>query len=174
MRRLAAVLVALGGGAALVAGGAAIAADRDRGSSIEGFGISIELGSGWEGRITRPPGPPARQLVASNAGLPEDAPLAGRLSRNGARFVLWDYGGNLCPPEELLPIVSRSDLDDCAHGCFGGIGRGHLTASYSFVTGGRLFQLVAIFAGSPTDELLHEVNALLRTLEVEPLVDEVS
>lgn len=174
-------LVAAGIALALTAAGIAVVAlatdDRDA-RRIEGFGLAIELPATWEGEIVGPPGSPAPHLVASNSDLPgAGEPLGGRLPSKGARLVLSDHGApganNFYPLERALPVtVRRAALEDCADGCFRGVQRGHTTVSYAFATGGRLFELVAIFAGAPSGELLAEANEVLGTLEVEPRPDQ--
>jgi hypothetical protein len=134
---------------------------------IEDLGFALTLPSGWDGRLTRPPAPHAPQLVAGNFLLPPEdgSVLTQRLPPGGVRLIVWDYGAPRYPPPptQAVPSVSRADL-----GSFEGVPADHTTGSYSFVTGGRLFQLVATFPDSPSEELLRETNEVLATLEIEP------
>ena len=133
---------------------------------IEGLGFALTLPSGWDGRLAHPPAPHAPQLVAGNSLLPPDdgSVLAQRLPPGGVRLIVWDYGApRYPPPTQAVPSVSRADL-----GNFEGVPGGHTTGSYSFVTGGRLFQLLATFPDNPSDGLLRETNEVLATLEIEP------
>jgi hypothetical protein len=166
MRLLALGSVALGVASALAGGGLAVEAVRSEASRpIEGYGLSLELPDGWDGRVSRPPGGrSAPQLVAGNYRLPPDdgSLLAQRLPPGGVRLTVWDYGAPAYPPPaQGLPRVRRADL-----GNFEGVPIDHTTGSYSFVAGGRLFQLLATFAEPPAEELLADTNEVVASLQV--------
>jgi hypothetical protein len=153
--------------AATIVGIRAITHDEDT-RRIEGLSLALELPAGWNGYVSRPSPLGAPQLVAGNFRLPAEAGsvLRRKLPSGGARLVFWDYGPPTQPPPTEIPSVRRADLDG-----FEGAAPGYRSATHTFVAGGRLLRLVATFAGNPSDELLAEANAVLESLDVEPLVE---
>lgn len=140
--------------------------------AISGYGLSLELPDGWDGRIYENE-TGLRVLQAANIRLVERDDDVGseslRLMRSdGILIALW-YWPDWPPADQetdldpaMLPLqFSRSDFGD-----FEGA-RAPATAMRSVTVEGELVQVVASFGvGSPSDEAVAQANSVLATLRI--------
>jgi hypothetical protein len=142
---------------------------------LSGYGITVDLPPGWEGRIHRhPEGDPT--LHAGNFPLPvEDGDFGSRalgaMGSGGAFLVVTEYDPALASrglffPQAPAPLPATSELNAWAllrvrHGQFG--------IQRFMTTGGRPFCVYVVVGTVPSPSaLLAGVNAVLRTLSIVP------
>ncbi|MGH2681608.1 MAG: hypothetical protein ACRDIX_00050 [Actinomycetota bacterium] len=156
---------------------------RPSGSTVEGYGIRLDLPDGWEGQVVGPLGTDFGPiLTAANRPLVADDDFATqtrrRLAAGEVGLVLIDYtevrarlghdpgdGGEFLPAE--LPISVRpGDFQQS----FEGVDPSHHFARRTFTVSGRSFDLWVDFGSRPAPEdVLGHVNEVLATLRIDAL-----
>lgn len=142
---------------------------------LSGYGVKVDLPSGWEGRIyKRPEGDPT--LHAGNFALPvEDGDFGSRalaaMGSGGAFLVVTEYerslaGLGLFSPEAPAPLPATSELDAWA---LLRVRRGQYGIQRFMTIGGRPFCVYLVVGTVPSpSRLLAEANVVLRTLSIVP------
>jgi hypothetical protein len=142
---------------------------------LTGYGITVDLPSGWEGRIyKRPEGDPT--LHAGNFPLPvEDGDFGSRalaaMGGGGAFLVVTEYerglaGQGLFGPDAPVPLPVTSELDPWA---LLRVRRGQFGIQRFMTVGGRPFCVYLVVGAVPSPStLLARVNAVLRSLSIVP------
>jgi hypothetical protein len=173
MARHALVLVAF----ALAAAGCGVslaAPEHTRGeakASVDGYGLSVALPEGWNGRVYRLSAADSITLEAANAALPTEGEVlnADQLASGSAYIVVNDIGQ---PPPYLgrerswqrdpsLPLaVTRTDVAGPYEGGF------PAGANMSVVINNRPLMIRVRFDSQPTDADLEAVNDVLASLHV--------
>jgi hypothetical protein len=157
---------------------------RPTGSTVTGYGLSLELPAGWEGGVTGPKGSdygPFLQAANRPLGPPEDDPFATatrrELAPDDVALVLIEYTESLAerglePGENgnfpvLEPPISIREGD--FQPSFEGVSDLHDFARRTFTINGRSFDLWVEFGQKPAPGgLLSAVDEVLATLSVEP------
>jgi hypothetical protein len=163
-------------GLSACAGGVAGIAETGRGGeAIAGYGLSIELPGGWQGRVVSPEADMAAQVIAGNFRLPGHEDFAGQktaAAMSPASIYVWiaDLGTDqkhLQPGrwiEASLPIsVSRADVQP-----FEGVSSPSEAVRWLLIDGRALLILVAFGAAEPSDSQFTQANGVLATLRVTP------
>lgn len=142
---------------------------------LSGYGITVDLPPGWEGRIyKRPEGDPT--LHAANFPLPlEDGDFGSRalaaMGNGGAFLVVTEYepalaGQGLFSPPAPSPLPATSELDPWA---LLRVRRGQFGIQRFMTIGGRPFCVYLVVGTLPSPSgLLADVNVVLRTLSIVP------
>jgi hypothetical protein len=142
---------------------------------LSGYGITVDLPSGWEGRIyKRPEGDPT--LHAGNFPLPvEDGDFGSRaltaMRGGGAFLVVTEYerglaGRGLFAPQAPAPIPATSELNAWA---LLRVRRGQFGIQRFMTVGGRPLCVYLVVGAVPSPSaLLASVNAVLRSLSIVP------
>ena len=140
---------------------------------IEGYGLSIELPRGWDGRIFRLEGGEPT-LHAANYPLPEAdgefGPLAvARMPDGGVFLALTEYraalaGKGLFKPRGLPRLLAPADFSERA---VNGGRPGQVGLQRFCTVEGRALSLYVVIRGLPRDRT-PSVNALLVGLSVQP------
>jgi hypothetical protein len=141
---------------------------------LTGYGISVDLPSGWEGRIyKRPEGDPT--LHAGNFPLPvEDGDFGSRalagMGDRGAFLVVTEYdrelaGRGLFAPAAPAPLPATSELNAWA---LMRIRKGQFGIQRFMTIGGRPFCVYVVVGSIPgPSRLLAEANNVLRSLSID-------
>ena len=142
---------------------------------ISGYGITVDLPTGWEGRIyKRPEGDPT--LHAGNFPLPvEDGDFGSgalaTMDSDGAFFVVTEYdralaAQGLFAPQAPAVLPAAPELDPMALLRT----RPGQSGLQRFITiGGRPFCVYVVVGSAPSaGELLRQANDVLRTLTIVP------
>jgi len=157
---------------------------RPSGSTVTGYGLSLELPAGWEGGVTGPLGSDYGPfLQAANRPLPppESDPFATatrrELAPDDVTLVLIEYTKNLAergrepgengnfPVVELPISIREGDFQPS----FEGVSDLHDFARRTFTINGRSFDLWVEFGQKPAPgSLVSAVDEVLATLRVEP------
>ena len=142
---------------------------------ISGYGISVDLPPGWEGRIyRRPEGDPT--LHAGNFPLPmEDGDFGTRaletMRSDGAFLVATEYdpalaGQGLFSQEAPAPLPATSELNAWA---LLRVRPGQFGIQRFMTVGGRAFCVYVVVGSIPgPSALLGEANRVLRSLSIVP------
>ncbi|HEY3209296.1 MAG TPA: hypothetical protein VGL18_05820 [Actinomycetota bacterium] len=142
---------------------------------LSGYGIAVDLPSGWEGRIyKRPEGDPT--LHAGNFPLPvEDGDFGSRalaaMGSGGAFLVVTEYEQSLgrrglFAPEAPAPLPATSELDAWA---LLRVRLGQFGIQRFMTIGGRPFCVYLVVGTVPSPSgLLAEANVVLRSLSIVP------
>lgn len=144
--------------------------------TLEGFGLSIELPDGWNGRIyTETEGPDAPNcsiLQAATVSIPsyDDCILTAArqlFGSNDASVMLFETPGGRPGFDTLYPVTTLLALGPSHYmPVWQGITPGQATFVRRLRLNGRYFQLQAVFGSSPTVTQLSQVNQVLSTLQV--------
>jgi hypothetical protein len=163
-------------------GGGLWLATSSRGSAAQlgpSYGVSLELPSGWTGRIYNASQGTGRSLADLQAGsfqaaddedLVKDAARAAEVMEpSDALILLWEAGGSVSRSdyEQLLgpPQIGTDDVRVQLEG----FPSTHAVGQLFFTTKGRRFDLMVEFGSlSPDSAQLHRVNRVLETLAIEP------
>jgi hypothetical protein len=151
---------------------------RPSSSTVEGYGIRVELPRGWDGWVRGPIGVGYAPYVhAANFLLPdEDDVVATKARRSLAPdqvvIVLIDQSQVVNLPDDDYPRAEP--LLPLAVPEFGspteGVDPNHAFGRMTFSLSGRAFDLWVEFGSDPADEAAHrEANDVLATLRIEPL-----
>jgi hypothetical protein len=157
---------------------------RPTGSTVTGYGLSLELPGGWEGGVAGPRGSdygPFLQAANRPLGPPEDDPFATATRRELApedvALVLIEYTESLAerglePGENgNFPVVEPpiSIREGDFQPSFEGVSDLHDFARRTFTINGRSFDLWVEFGQKPAPGgLVSVVDEVLATLRVEP------
>lgn len=145
------------------------------------YGISVDLPSGWEGRIFMPPPPDdggrvSPRLHAGNFSIWANRSdfaqgLVQDMDQDGALIAVVEYGPDLVntlrfSPGVLLPVF----LSDLSYGTFPGTHPPHVAAHQQFVTVSNraLCLYVAMSMEGETIARLSELNSVVVTISVVP------
>jgi hypothetical protein len=157
---------------------------RPAGSTVTGYGLSLELPAGWEGGVAGPRGSdygPFLQAANHPLAPPESDPFATttrrELAHDDVTLVLIEYTRSLAErglepgekgnfPVEELPISIR---EEDFQSSFEGVSDLHDFARRTFTINGRSFDLWVEFGQKPAPgSLVSAVDEVLATLRVEP------
>lgn len=147
--------------------------DESSGRMITGYGLSIELPAGWDGRVFKGEPQAAAQVIAANFPLPAEeyylGPETGRAMQSESIYI----GAAVGPVSEhlqegrwasaSLPItVSRSDFGD-----FEGI-YSPVEAVRWLLIDGHAVRTTVGFGADPSDSTLATANAILASFQMAP------
>lgn len=143
--------------------------DRVQTRTLSGYGLSIELPPGWDGRLYRRPGDGTTGLQAANFQLPEeddDLASAARRDLVSSGIVIGALVGDTASPSwwthATLPVeIRRSDFAP-----YEGF-EWRTAAIRHLIVGERSALVFAAFdVAHPRDEILVKANAVLATVEI--------
>ena len=142
--------------------------------TISGFGVSINLPPGWDGRIVKLEPNAATQVLAGNFSLPSAEDFLGAETAKAMgpqSLYVWaaDLGSDrehLQPgrwKETSLPIqIARADF-----GPFEGVASPVEAVQWAIVGEKAILVMVGFGADQPSDDLIAEANAVLATLALD-------
>lgn len=151
------------------AGGIGDSAER----TISGFGVSIDLPPGWDGRIVKPEPEVATHVLAGNFSLPSAENFLGaETAKAMGPQSLYVWAAGFDPAHEqlsrrwietLLPIqIARTDF-----GSFEGVASRAEAVRWVIVEKKAILVMVGFGADQPSDDLIAEANAVLATLALD-------